>query len=164
MDTIITNRTKEIRKNLKELQDKLKVAITILGKKVTIAGESLDEYEAMNVIDAIASGFSAKKALTLLDEDNIFRKLHIKDFTRRKDLKEVRARIIGREGRTKHTLENIANCEIAIQENTISIIGTAESIDNITTAIKNIVRGTKQANAYNFLERINSAKRGKPFK
>ncbi|MDO8563626.1 MAG: hypothetical protein AABW82_04925 [Nanoarchaeota archaeon] len=164
MDTILTNRTREIRKNLKELEEKLKVSITITGKKVTISGEPLDEYESMNVLDAIASGFSAKKALLILDEDNIFRKLHIKDFTRRKDLKEVRGRIIGKEGKTKHTLENIADCMIAIQENTISVIGTAESIDNITTAIKNIVRGTKQANAYNFLERINAQKRGKVFK
>lgn len=163
MDTILTNRTTEIRRNLKELEEKLKVSITISGKKVTISGEPLDEYEAMNVLDAIASGFSAKKALLILEEDNIFRKIHIKDFTRRKDLKEVRGRIIGREGKTKHTLENIADCVIAIQDNTISVIGTAESIDNITTAIKNIIRGTKNANAYNFLERINAQKRGKVF-
>ncbi len=164
MDTILTNRTTEIRRNLKELEEKLKVSITIAGKKVTISGEPFDEYEAMNILDAIASGFSAKKALLILDEDNIFRKIHIKDFTRRKDLKEVRGRIIGREGKTKHTLENIADCVIAIQDSTISVIGTAESIDNITTAIKNIIRGTKNANAYNFLERINAQKRGKVFK
>jgi KH domain-containing protein len=163
METILINKTLDLKKNIEEFEEKLKVKLTISGKKVTISGEPLDEYEAMNILEAISSGFSVKKALLLTDVDLIFRKIHIKDFTRRKDLKSVRARIIGKEGKTKHTLENIANCEIAIQDNTISIIGTAESIDNITTAIKNIVRGTKQANAYNFLERINTQRKGKAF-
>lgn len=159
METIILEKTSEIRNNLPELKEKLKVDITLSGRKLTFSGTPLDEYEARQVFEAIEAGFSAKKALLLTDPENVLRVLHIRDFTRRKNLKDVRARLIGTEGKTKHTLENISNCDISIKESTISIIGRADSIDYIVTAIKNIIRGTKQSNAYSFLEKINTQKR-----
>jgi ribosomal RNA assembly protein len=104
-------------------------------------------------------GFSAKKALTLLNDDITFRKIPIKNFTRRKNLKEVRGRIIGKEGKTKRTIENIADCEVIVNGNEVGVICTADEVEETTTAITNLIRGTKEANIYGFLERMNKEKK-----
>lgn len=160
METIIFEKTREIKKERTSLEKKLNVKITIKGNDVTIEGEPFAEYEAARLISAIQFGFSAKKALTLLEEDTIFRVINIKDFTRRKDMYEVRSRIIGKEGKTRKTVEEISGCFIIIKEdNTLGVIGSAESIDEATTAITNLIRGSKQANVYRFLERMNATKK-----
>lgn len=161
METIYFKKTKELIKEKSEIEDRLGVNITISGKKVAIIGEPLAEYEALNVLEAMRFGFSAKKSLLLLDDNFVFRKIPIKRFTRRKNLKEVRARIIGKEGKTKHTIEQISNCDIVINEyeNEVGLIGPADEIEEATTAIANLIKGTKQANIYRFLERINAKKK-----
>lgn len=159
MQIIYLNKTGEVRNNKEELERKMNVKMTIVGKKLTIEGEALAEYEAGIVIDAITFGFSAKKALLLTEADNIFRKIHIKHFTRRKNMDEVRARLIGTEGKTRRTLEEVGDCEIIIGEKEVGIIGSAENIDRATTGITNLIKGSKQANVYRYLERVNALNR-----
>ncbi len=159
METLLASKTKEMRKERAELEKRLNVTITLNGNKVTIEGTPVDEYEALLVLDAMGFGFSAKKALLLLEQDMLFRKLHMKDFTRRKDMEEVRGRTIGREGKTKRTLESVSGCSIVISGNEVGVIGPAEAIDATTTALKKIIKGSKQANVYNYLERMNVERR-----
>ena len=159
METIIFKKNLELKRTKEELEEKLKVKIEIEGKKATISGESLDEYEASIVLDAMAFGFSAQKALSLKDPGVLFRKIHIKDFTRKKNLREVKARIIGTNGQTLDTLEEISNCDVLLRENEVGIIGSAESIESAITAITNLIRGTKQANVYRYLEKSNKTKK-----
>ena len=124
-----------------------------------IDAEPLNEYEAEMVFEAINLGFSVDTALTLLDEEMVFEKLNIKDYTRRKDLSIVRGRLIGTHGKTKNALEQITGCTIKVKDNSVGIIAHGDTISNTITAITNIIRGTKQANAYKYLERINKKKR-----
>jgi len=160
METIYFESAREVKKNKRELEEKLKVAIAFQGRKASIEGQPFAEYEASMVLEAINFGFSAKAALQLTDEQFIFRKIPIKNFTKRKNLKEVRARIIGREGKTKRTLEEISGCSIIVKDsNMIGIIGSAESIEEATTALANLIRGSKQANIYRFLERMNAERK-----
>lgn len=159
MKILIFDKTTELRKNKAELEEKLNIKITTLGKKVTIIGAPIDEYEASLVLDAINLGFSAKKALQLKDESKIFRVLNIKNLTRKKNLQNVRARIIGKEGKTKRTIENITNSDIVIKDNEIGIIADAESIEDTITGISNLIRGTKEANTYRYLEKINTKRK-----
>src|SRR3989344_3524554 len=164
METLYFRKTNELQKEKELLESKLNVKISLSGKKVTISspqGNAIDEYEASIILGAMQFGFSAKKALDLLSDDFIFRKIPIKSFTRRKNLKEVRGRIIGREGKTKNTIEEISSCDMLINEdeNAVGIIGPADEIEEATTAISNLIKGSKQANVYRFLERINAGKK-----
>ena len=153
--TILLEKTTEIKRTLKELEEKLKVKLSLKRKKLTISGPTINEYDASQVIDAINFGFSTDKALLLKDPDFSFRKLHIKDFTRRSNLREVRARIIGSNGRTKRTIENISNTDIILNDNEVGIIGSSESIEEAVTAMANIIKGSKQSNVYKYLEKAN---------
>lgn len=161
MEILIFDKTTELRKNKTELEEKLDIKITILGRKVTITGAPIDEYEASLVLDAINLGFSARKALQLKDESKIFRVLNIKNLTKKKNLQSVRARIIGKEGKTKRTIENITNSDIVIKDNEIGIITDAESIEDIITGISNLIRGTKESNTYRYLEKINTKRKSR---
>ncbi len=160
MESLMFEKMREIRKERLALEKALEVKITLRGRQVIMEGDSFKEFEAKRVLEAIQFGFSAKKALMLLDEDMIFRPLMMKNFTRRKNMYDVRSRIIGKEGKTKRTIEEITGCFLVIREdNQVGVIGNAEVIDEATTAITNIIKGSKHANAYNFLERMNSRKK-----
>ena len=73
METIYIEKIRDLKKNLEEIETKLKVKLIFNGRLVTIDGDSLDEYEASIVLDAIGFGFSTKRALTLKDPELIFR-------------------------------------------------------------------------------------------
>lgn len=146
----------ELKRNKKRIEEKLKVKLSFNKNKVTVSGNPLTEYETSIVLEAIDSGFSTESALLILEDDIVFEKINIKDYTRRKNLDLIRGRIIGTHGKTKNTLEQIGGCEIVIKENNVSIIGEANAVNNTITVVINIIRGSKQTNAYKYLERINT--------
>jgi len=154
MEEIYFKKINELRKNLKKLQKALKVKLTLSGRKLTIEGESLDEYEAVRVLDAMNFGFSAQKSLQLIESDMDFRIVHIKDFTRKKNFEEIKSRLIGSKGQTKRIIEDISGCDIIIKDYTIGILGPSESIEAAVTATSNIIKGSKQTNMYKYLVRI----------
>lgn len=159
METIFFDLIKELKRTKIELEKKLNVSISIIGKKAVIDGEPLDVYEANLVLQAMNFGFSAKKALALKEEDMLFKIIHIKQHTNRKNMKDIKARLIGTLGKTKKTIEEISESYIIIIKNEIGIISPAENVDNVTTAIISIIKGSKQSNIYNFLERMNRVKK-----
>ena len=160
MRTFNFPKTVELRRTRANLEKKLNIKITITGHKVSITSKnSLDEYSASIILDAINFGFSTDKALLIKEEEMLFRLINIKDFTRKKNLKEVRARIIGTKGKTLKTIEDIADCELLLKENTLGIIGSTKSVDIALTALKNLIKGTKQSNVYHYLEKVNKAKK-----
>jgi len=163
METIQIESAGKIRRNKPTIEKKLNVKITIQGRKVEIEGNPVEEYEASLILDALDFGFSLKDALKLTDENVIFRKLPIKQFTTRKNLEEVRGRIIGTEGKTKRVIEEVSGCAVVLHQNTIGVIGPAENIEEATTALQKLIKGSKQTNVYRFLERMNTAQRGKRF-
>ena len=162
METIYFKNTADLKRNIKEIEKKLNVKITIKNKDVSIEGEGITEYEASRVLDAMASGFSSKVALMLKENDLIFKKISMKDITKRPDMKTVRARVIGKHGQTKHTIETVSDSYIAIQGNDVSIISSPDTIEEAITALKNLIRGSKQSNVYHFLESMNTSRKSLP--
>jgi len=159
METLFFENTKELKKEKDRLEKKLNIKIEITGKKVIIEGEPLDEYEATTILDAIRFGFSANIALLLKNSEIIFKKISIRDYTRRKNLIDVKARIIGTKGTTKRTIEEISGCMLMIHNNEVGIIGPVEDVEEATTALTNLIRGAKQANVYKFLEHLNKTQK-----
>ncbi len=155
MEIIPIENIREIKKAKEEIEKNLNLKITISKKTATIEGETMDEYEATMILNAISFGFSSKKALLLMHEDISFKKINIKDFTRRKDMYEVRARIIGKEGKIKRTIEDLSGCDLVLKGNTLGVLGPAEEVDSITVALANLIRGSKVSNVYNYLEKLN---------
>lgn len=159
METLYLERAREVDKHKELLERKLNVKLHRTGRKLTVEGTPFNEYEANFVFEAINFGFPVDTALMLKEEDITFKRIKVKDFTRRKDLTTVRSRVIGTQGRTKRTIETIANCHMCIQGNEVGLIGAANEIEYALTALTNLIRGSKQANVYKFLERVNTQKK-----
>lgn len=162
MEKLYTSSPGKIAKNIKEIEKSADIKIKVQGNQVEIKGSPVGEYEARKIIEALEFGFKLRDALRLTDENLAFRKLPIKQFTRRKDLEEVRGRIIGAYGKTKHAVEEVSGCAVVVHDSQVGIIGPAESIEEATTALINLIKGSKQANVYRFLEKMNTSKKEKP--
>ncbi len=153
MKKIHSEKLLRITKNKKRLEKALNIEITNRGREVSIAGKPEDEYIAEKVLEALNFGFPFSDALMIKTEDFLFDVINIKEHTKREDLKRVRARIIGKAGRTLKTLSDLTKCSFEIKNNEVGIIGPPECIQNAQEAIIHLVKGSKQANVYKFLEK-----------
>ncbi len=150
---IISEKLPRITRNRRRLQEKLDVRITNRGKEVKIEGTPENEYTAEKVIDALNFGFEYSTAIQIREEDFTFEIINIKDYTKRQNLANIRARIIGTKRKTLTTIEQLTDCTLELKDNQVGIICPIETIENAQTAIISIIQGAKQSNAYKFIER-----------
>lgn len=158
METFYVKKISGVFKNRRELEEKLNVKLKIVKNNVTIEGETLCEFDASKVFEAIKFGFSVKRALFLKNEDYVFRIVHIKSHTKR-NLADVMSRLIGRKGKTRRVFAETSGCEIMITDAEVGIIGDAMDVENAETAVVSLIRGSKQTNMYKFLEKRNKIKK-----
>tara|TARA_Y100000310_G_C20615152_1_gene780232 strand:+ start:573 stop:1070 length:498 start_codon:yes stop_codon:yes gene_type:complete len=153
MEKIISEKIQKIIANKKKLEENLGVKITSRGREISIDGPAKEEYYAEKVIDALNFGFSFDTAILIKKEDFVFEILNIKDHTQRKDLERIRARIIGKGGKTLKVLHDLTECSFELNENKVGIIGHPESIKNAEESVISIIKGAKHSNVYSHLEK-----------
>ena len=153
MKRIISDKLPRILKNKKRLEKKLDVKISNRGKELSVEGNSLNEYTANMVIEALTYGFPYSATMRIKEEGAIFEVLNIKDYTKSNNLERVRGRIIGKDGATLKTLQQLTKCDFEIKGNQVAIIGDPEYIENAQNAVISIIKGSKQSNVYAFLEK-----------
>ena len=153
MKTIISEKIARIIKNKKRLEKELNIKISNNGKEVSLSGEPVDEYVAEKVLEALNLGFPLEIALLIKEEDYTFEVLNIRDFTKKKDFSRIRARIIGKEGKTLRTLNNLTNCNFEVLDKEIGIVGDAENIEAARQSVISLIQGAKQSNVYAYLEK-----------
>jgi ribosomal RNA assembly protein len=149
-------RAESLSKIIKEVSKVLNCRLEIVdGNNITVTGEAYDEYNARNVIQAYGRGFDINDAYKLLGEEIFFKFTDLKDFFRNDEQRRrIRARMIGREGKTKLYIEEISGAKIAIYGNTIGMIGTVEQLRIASAALQVLVEGGTHKKAYNIMERM----------
>jgi ribosomal RNA assembly protein len=152
MKKIILDKIPRITKARKILEKELNVKIALLGREISITGKPEDEYISERVIEAIDFGFPIDAALMIKEEDLALEILNIKEHTKRKDYKRIRGRIIGKEGKTKNTISSLTDCFIEVKDNRVATVGHPENVKTARQAIISLIKGTKQANVYAYLE------------
>jgi ribosomal RNA assembly protein len=153
MKKIICEKIVRIIKSKGNLEKELNVVLEIDGKEVSISGEPEDEYIAERVIEALDFGFPFSEALKIKKEDIMFEILNIKECTNKKDFESVRGRIIGKEGKALRTISSLGDCSIELSGNKLGIIGFAENMRPVEEACKLLIKGSKHANVYAYLEK-----------
>ena len=153
MEKLVCEKISRIIKNRKKLEEFLNVKIKNRGKEVSIEGRAEDEYVAEKIIEALEFGFPFSTAMLLKEQDFMLEVVNVKDYTNRKDLEMIRARIIGKHGKTLQTLQTLTTCHFEIKDNHVGIIGDPEHIRNAHEAVISLIRGAKQSNVYSFLEK-----------
>jgi len=125
------------------------------GNEVVIDGEPYAEYNAKNVMQAFGRGFPMSTAYKLLDDGYFFKYINLKDVLRSEDqIRRIKARIIGREGRTKEYIQDVSGAAVSIYGNTVGLIGTNEEIDTAIGALQVLIEGGTHKKAYRIMESI----------
>ena len=146
--------------NKKDLEDSLKIKITIKGNNVEVdAKDELEEYFATRVIEALDYKFLIEDALFLKREDYDLKIVNIKDHTTRHDMDVIKGRIIGTKGKTLDTLRDLTGCDFSVKDNEVAIMGHVENIHKAEEAIISLIKGSKQGNVYAHLEGLNREKK-----
>ncbi len=84
--------------------------------------------------------------------------IEVKEHTRRKNLKEVRARLIGTGGKARKTIENLTGAVIVIHDNTVGVIVDADHLDAVVQGIESLIQGAKHGNVFAYLEKQGARK------
>ncbi len=123
---------------------------------VEISGkESIDVYDARQIVRAIARGFNPEIALQLEKEDYLLEVIEIQDFSGRSKIKlqRLRGRCIGEKGKARRLIEQLTETDVSIYGKTVSIIGQPENASLARKAFESLLEGAEHGNIYKWLEK-----------
>ena len=113
-------------------------------------------FRAKEVVTAIGRGFSPEHAFRLINDEEAILDLidlRVAFGKSESDIKRVKGRIIGMEGKTRRIIEELTDANVAVYGHTISIIGNVDQAQIAREAIEMLVRGSLHATVYRFLNR-----------
>jgi len=141
---------------------KLEVESEAGGVTATLNENATDPsllFKAKDVVTAIGRGFAPEHALRLIrDEDAIFDLMDLRDTFGRSesDIKRVKGRIIGMNGKTRRLIEELSNADVVVFGHTVGIIGTFEQVNIARSAVQMLIDGSQHHTVYKFLQRKRS--------
>ena len=142
----------------KEIEEATKTKLSIDSKEgdIFVSGEdALGLYTAKEIIKAIARGFNPDVAKLLLKPDYIFEVVDLSEYVgkSKEAMLRLKGRVIGKDGKSRRLIEELAECNISVFGKTISIIALPESAASARQAVESLLRGSTHANVYKWLER-----------
>ncbi len=143
------------------IEDKLTVKLDVnseLGDVNIVLDEKASDpsvlFRARDVVSAIGRGFAPEHAFRLIrDEDTVFDVVDLREIFGRSesDIKRIKGRIIGMEGKTRKIIEELSEADVVVYGHTIGIIGTFEQANTARTAIQMLIDGCQHHSVYKYL-------------
>ncbi|MCS7114907.1 MAG: KH domain-containing protein [Nitrososphaerota archaeon] len=143
----------------KALSVELKIESDSGGVTITLAENAEDPsvlLRARDVVTAIGRGFSAEHAFRLIrDDDAVLDIIDLRAIFGRSesDIKRVKGRIIGMDGKTRRIIEELTDTYISVYGHTVGIIGNIEQAQVAREAVQMLIQGSQHATVYKFLHR-----------
>jgi ribosomal RNA assembly protein len=148
------------------IEDKFMVMLKIEsesgGVTVMLSEKASDPsllFKAKDVVTAIGRGFSPEHAFRLLrNDDNIFDFIDLRAVFGRSesDIKRVKGRVIGANGKTRKLIEELTDANMVVYGHTIGFIGTFEQVDVARNAVQMLINGSQHHTVYKYLQRKRS--------
>ena len=146
-----------------EIQEKCNVTIEIDSETgdAIIFSESkeppieMEPFKAVEVITAISKGFSPRRAYRLLEgEEDTFQLIDLRDYAGKSSnsMERIKGRIIGEEGKSRKTIEDLSGAYISVYGHTVGLIGTFEEIKLASDAVTMLSEGRSHKTVYNVLQ------------
>jgi ribosomal RNA assembly protein len=132
------------------------------GVKILLSEKASDPsllFKAKDTVTAIGRGFSPEHAFRLLrNEDDIFDFIDLRVVFGRSesDIKRVKGRIIGANGKTRKLIEELTEASVVVYGHTIGFIGTFEQVDVARNAVQMLINGSQHHTVYKYLQRKRS--------
>ncbi|MGB9756222.1 MAG: KH domain-containing protein [Candidatus Bathyarchaeales archaeon] len=150
-------------KTKKSIEEKLSVELQInseTGDVTLMLSENANDpsllFKAKDVVTAIGRGFSPEHAFRLIhDEEAILDVIDLRTIFGRSesDIKRIKGRIIGMDGKTRKIIEELTDTNICVYGHTVSIIGNIEQAQAAREAIQMLINGSQHSTVYRFLHR-----------
>lgn len=145
-----------------EIENLTKTDISIDSDTGSIAISPTEETEdplavwkSRYIVKAIGRGFNPEISLKLMGDETLLEIINLPDYVgkSKKAIMRQKARIIGKEGRTKDIIIDMTGVDISIYGKTVAIIGGMEQIHIAKEAVEMILNGVRHKTVYAFLER-----------
>ncbi len=128
------------------------------GEAIVSSDDPLNFVNTVNAVEAISRGFSTEAAKKLFEEGYVFEQIHIKEFAKtRSRLVDLRARIIGKDGKARRKFERMTNTDIVVYGKTVGIIGKHEDVIMAHENIERLLHGSPHSNVFLRLELLKEA-------
>ena len=151
---VLIGKNGETKTELEEISE-ARINIDSVEGDVTVSGsDAIKLYTIREVIKAVARGFSPDVAKVLLKQDSVYEQINISDFAKNKNhLPRLKGRVIGTEGKSRQTIEELSEASVCVYGKTIGVIGKPENVDIARRAVESILAGSPHANVYKWLEK-----------
>jgi len=117
---------------------------------VSIEGENII---TKSVVEAIGRGFNPRTAMKLFNDEYSFEIIELTEYSDSKNrLGVIRARVIGREGSVRKSIEVQTGVNLAIKGKTVSIIGKPESVYLARRSLEMIMAGSQHGSSFRWLK------------
>jgi len=116
-------------------------------------------FRAKDVVSAIGRGFSPEQAFRLIrNEDDIFDFIDLRTIFGRSesDIKRIKGRIIGANGKTRSLIEELTEANVVVYGHTIGFIGTFDQVDVARNAVQMLISGNQHHSVYKYLQKKRS--------
>jgi ribosomal RNA assembly protein len=141
------------------LQVKLEIESEGGGVEINMSENATDPsmlLRAKDVVTAIGRGFAPDQAFRLIrSEETAFDFIDLRTIFDRSDsdIRRVKSRIIGMNGKTRRTIEELTEADMVVYGHTVGFIGTFEQVDVARNAVQMIIQGCEHHTVYNFLQK-----------
>jgi ribosomal RNA assembly protein len=143
------------------IEEKLNVELQIDSEQgdvtILLASNASDPsliFRAKDVVTAIGRGFAPEHAFRLVrDEEAVFDFIDLRAIFGRSesDIKRVKGRIIGMDGKTRRIIEELTSADVVVYGHTVGIIGTFDQANAARGAIQMLIDGSQHHTVYRFL-------------
>jgi ribosomal RNA assembly protein len=147
----------------KSIEEKLSVELQIDGEAGDVnilmkehAPDPSTLFRAKDVVTALGRGFSPEHAFRLIrDEEAVLDVIDLRMVFGKSeaDIKRIKGRIIGMNGKTRTIIEELTEANVAVYGHTVAIIGTIEQAQIAREAIEMLIKGNMHGTVYRFLHR-----------
>jgi ribosomal RNA assembly protein len=116
--------------------------------------EDMQPFKAVEIVTAIAKGFSPQRANRLLDGENVLHMIELKEFVGKSGsaLERIKGRIIGVDGKARKTMEQLTGAYISVYGHSVAIIGNSDEIRLANEAIVMLAKGSMHKSVYSMLQ------------
>lgn len=154
---VLVGKKGEVKRRIeKETDTKIKVDSESGEVEITRKTDSKDPFinlKAIEIVRAIARGFSPQKAFKLLLPNIYIEIIDLPSYISGKNLNRIRSRIIGRSGKAREYITRLTGTDMVIYGKTVGIIGDEKRINVAREAILKLIEGSPHASVFKFVEK-----------
>ncbi len=123
--------------------------------------EDSDVPTARMIVEAIGYGFSYERASRLLEQGNTLIVVDLREYAGRSpsDLRRIKGRIIGENGRARRVIEELTGAYISVYDRFVAIIGKLDEARAAEEAVRELASGQMHKFVYSRLQERRSMMR-----